>query len=125
MKNWTSTYFLGAACLALAAPVHAQNQGAAAPSSFAVTATTFPNCLKRTIQMGMMTKISAVAFKDGFAKSCKTEEARFRVEGIKEAVRQGRTEVQAAAEVDGNIANVRRIFAAYQETCVKTGRVPR
>ncbi len=75
--------------------------------------------------MGMMTKMDPVAFKDGFAKSCKTEEAQFRVEGIKEAVRQGRTEVQAATEVDGNISNGRSIFAADQESYVKTGRVPR
>ncbi|MGC1269096.1 MAG: hypothetical protein WA842_00705 [Croceibacterium sp.] len=125
MKSWASTYFLGAICLAAAAPLHAQNPGAAAPSSFAVAATAFAGCLNMTVQMGMMTKMDPVVFKDGFAQSCKTEEAQFRVEAIKEAVRQGRTEIQAAAEVDGNIANGRRIFAANQETYVKTGRVPR
>ena len=44
---------------------------------------------------------------------------------IKAFVAQGRTAAQAAAEVDGNIANGRRIFAADQETYIKTGKVPR
>ena len=117
---------MSAICFAMVAPACAQAQSSTPASSpFAATATAFTNCLKRTVQMGMMTKMDPVAFKDGFAKSCKNEEAQFRVEGIKEAVRRGRTETQAALEIDGNITNGRRIFAADHESYAKTGRVPR
>ncbi|MDF0543402.1 hypothetical protein PX699_13675 [Sphingobium sp. H39-3-25] len=120
-----SRYSWGAVCLALVIPAHAQDQSAQQPSAFAVTANAFSNCLKRTVQMGMISKMDPAKFQEGFAKSCKTEEAQFRVEGIKEAVRQGRTETAAAQEIDGNIANGRRIFAADQESYIRTGRVPR
>jgi hypothetical protein len=125
MHKRNSIHVLSAICFVMAVPAWAQAQVASASSPFVATATAFSTCLKRTVQMGMMTKMDPVAFKDGFAKSCKAEEARFRVEGIKEAVRQGRTEAEAAREIDGNIANGRRIFAADQESYVKTGRVPR
>ena len=64
-------------------------------------------------------------FKEGFAKSCMPQEAAFRTAAIKAFVAQGRTETEAAAEVDGNIANGRQIFAQDQETYIKTGKVPR
>ena len=57
--------------------------------------------------------------------SCMPQEARFRDEAVKVAIEQGRTREQAVAEVNGNIANGRRIFAADQETYIRTGRVPR
>ncbi len=123
MNRWK--YFSSAMCLTLTVPTYAQNQSDQQPSSFAITANAFSNCLERTVQMGMMTKMDPAKFKEGFAKSCKTEEAQFRVEGIKEAVRQGRSEAEAAQEIDGNIANGRRIFAADQESYITTGRVPR
>lgn len=125
MKSLHSKYALILACSAIVMPASAQGQAASAPSPFDVAANTFVNCLKRTVQMGMTTKMDPVAFKEGFAKSCKIEEAQFRAEGIKQAVRQGRTEAQATQEVDGNIANGRRVFAADQENYIKTGRVPR
>jgi hypothetical protein len=129
MKKWNSAHVVSAACLAMAVPAGAQAQAPAPPASepraFVASAMAFSTCLKRTVQMGMTTKMDPVAFKAGFAKSCKAEEARFRVEGVKEAVRQGRSEAEAAREIDGNIANGRRIFAADQESYVRTGRVPR
>lgn len=126
MNKCKLIYALSVVCVAVAGPACAQTQGAApAPSLFAATANAFTNCLKRTVQMGMMSKMDPVAFKEGFAESCKTEEAQFRIEGIKEAIRQGRTEPQAALEIDGNIANGRLIFVADQESYIKTGRVPR
>lgn len=125
MKKRNSICALGAVCLAVAGPAGAQAPVASEGSPFVVTATAFSNCLKRTVQMGMMTKMDPVAFKEGFAKSCKAEEARFRAEGVKEAVRQGRSQAEAAREIDGNIANGRRIFAADQESYIRTGRVPR
>lgn len=80
--------------------------------------------MKHAVQMGMITKMDPAVFKEGLAKGCKAEETQFRIEGIKEAVRQGRTEAQATQEIDNNIANGRRIFAADQETYITTGRVP-
>lgn len=111
--------------IAIAVPARAQAPVASADSPFVVTAMAFSTCLKRIVQMGMMTKMDPAAFKTGLAKSCKAEEARFRAEGVKEAVRQGRTQAEAVREIEGNIASGRRIFAADQESYVRTGRVPR
>ncbi|MBO9579829.1 MAG: hypothetical protein J7498_02955 [Sphingobium sp.] len=104
-------------------PVGAQESDGAA--AFTTAANGFTSCLIATVKMGMTTKMDPAKFKEGFAASCKSEEARFRVEAIKFAMANGRTEAAAAAEVDGNIANGRRIFAADQETYVTTGKVPR
>ena len=111
--------------LSLSPPSYAQGASDQQPASYADSANAFISCLQRTVQMGMMTRMDPAKFKDGFTKSCKVEEAQFRVEGIKEAIRQGRTEAAAAEEIDGNIANGRRIFAADQESFMTTGRVPR
>ena len=111
------------ACTLGAMPVGAQTPGGV--DAFTAAATGFTNCLTRTVQMGMTSKMDPAAFKEGFTKSCKPEEERFRTEAIKVAVASGRTEAAAIAEVDGNIANGRRIFAADQESYVKTGKVPR
>lgn len=105
--------------LALALALFAQ----AAPFDQAVGA--YAGCLRATVQMGMTTRMDPVAFRRGFARSCMAEEARFREEAVKVAMAQGRTREQAIAEVDGNIANGRRIFAADQESYMRTGRVPR
>ena len=123
MYRRNSKLVLTAVCLTLATPSFAENQSAQQPSAFAFTADAFSNCLKHTVQMGMMTKMDPAKFKEGFAKSCKSEEAQFRIEGIKEAVRQGRSEAEAAQEIDGNIANGRRIFTADQESYIETGHV--
>lgn len=112
-------------CGATSLPAHAQDRNNATPSLFQVALNDFTNCLKHVVQMGMTVKMEPTKFRDGLEKSCKPEEARFRAEGIKEAVRQSRTEAEAIAEIDGNIANGRRIFAADQESYVRTGRVPR
>ena len=125
MKSPNSKYALSLACLAIVMPASAQEQAASGPSSFDVSASAFVNCLKRTVQMGMTTKMDPAVFREGFAKSCKIEEAQFRAEGIKQAMRQGRTEAQATQEIDGNISNGRHVFAADQENYIKTGRVPR
>ncbi|MES2989130.1 MAG: hypothetical protein V4808_14605 [Pseudomonadota bacterium] len=125
MTSRKSKYLLSTIALAMAIPVAAHDQSASQPSSFAATAAAFSNCLQQTVKMGMTTKMDPAKFKEGFAKSCKAEEAQFRIEAIKEAVRQGRTEAEAGTEIDGNIANGRRIFAADQESYISTGRVPR
>ncbi len=95
----------------------------ATPFDHAVAA--YAGWLRATVQMGMMTHMDPAVFRQGFARSCQPEEARFREEAVKVAIEQGRTREQAVAEVEGNIANGRRIFAADQETYVRTGRVPR
>jgi hypothetical protein len=109
----------------LTAQATAQNQSAVTQSSFDVAATSFIGCLRETVKIGMMTKMDPAVFKAGFAQSCKIEEAKFRMEGIKEAIRQGRTEAEAVQEIEGNISNGRRIFAADQESYITTGQVPK
>ncbi|HYI41125.1 MAG TPA: hypothetical protein VE053_12490 [Allosphingosinicella sp.] len=123
-RNWICA--VSAIGLGAAAPPPAQPPVVAeADSPFVAAATAFSLCLKHVVQMGMTTKMDPAIFKEGFAKSCKAEEARFRTEGVKEAMRQGRTQAEAVREIDGNIANGRRIFAGNQESYVRTGRVPR
>lgn len=104
-------------------PVAAQTQDGA--TAFTAAASTFTNCLTATVKMGMTTKMDPAKFKEGFAASCIAEETQFRAAAIKFAMANGRTEAAAVTEVDGNIANGRRIFAADQETYVTTGKVPR
>lgn len=92
---------------------------------FEAATNAFTGCLRASVQMGMTTKMDPAKFKEGFAKSCKEQEARFRRVAIKVAMASGRSEAAAAAEIDGNIANGRRAFAADQESYIKTGKVPR
>jgi NADH dehydrogenase FAD-containing subunit len=94
-------------------------------STFDVAAQAFSGCMAATVRMGMTTKMQPDVFEAGFAKSCKTQEAAFRAEAIKVAMQQGRTEAQAIAEVDGNIANGRRSFLQDQASYIATGKVPR
>lgn len=94
-------------------------------AEFETAGNAFAGCLKATVQMGMTTKMDPAKFKEGFAKGCTEQEARFRAIAIKVAVASGRSEAEAATEIDGNIANGRRIFAADQESYIKTGQVPR
>ena len=92
---------------------------------FAPAADAFLGCLRATVQMGMTTRMEPEAFRQGLAQSCREEEARFREAAIATAMQQGRSREEAVAEVDGNIANGRRVFAADQESYIRTGRVPR
>ena len=118
---------LSSICLiAVAAPTVAAAQvGDADRAEFETAATAFTGCLRATVQMGMTTRMDPAKFKDGLAKSCIEQEARFRGIAVKVAMAGGQTEAAARAEIDGNIANGRRIFAADQESYVKTGKVPR
>ena len=94
-------------------------------TSFDAAVGAFTGCLVNTVKMGMMTKMAPDVFAAGLAKSCKPEETRFRAGAIGQAIAQGRTKAAAEAEVDANIANARRIFAADQARYVATGQVPR
>ena len=115
------------ACLiAAAAPTAAAAQVAEADrAAFQTAATDFTGCLRATVQMGMTTKMDPAKFQEGFAKSCLEQEARFRAIAVKVAMASGRSESAAQTEIDGNIANGRRAFAADQESYIKTGKVPR
>jgi len=115
------------ACLvAVAAPVSAAAQvGEADRAEFETATAAFIGCLRATVQMGMTTKMDPAKFKEGLAKSCLEQEARFRPAAVKVAMASGRSEADALAEIDGNIANGRRAFAADQESYIKTGKVPR
>lgn len=93
-------------------------------SAFDTAATEFVTCLRASVQMGMTTHMDPARFRALFADSCREEEARFRSAAIRAGVEAGKTESEAAAEVDANIANGRRIFAADQESYIRTGRVP-
>jgi len=93
-------------------------------SAFDAAATEFLTCLRASVQMGMTTHMDPARFRTLFADSCKDEEARFRSAAVRAGVEAGKSEAEAAAEVDANIANGRRIFAADQESYVRTGRVP-
>ena len=94
-------------------------------AEFETATTAFTACLRASVQMGMTTKMDPAKFKEGFAKSCMEQEERFRRIAVKVAMASGRSETAAAAEIDGNIANGRRAFAADQESYIKTGKVPR
>ncbi|TRW17424.1 hypothetical protein [Glacieibacterium frigidum] len=98
---------------------------AAAASGFDATADAFTGCLASSVRMGMTMRMKPDDFAVGFAKSCLSEQAAFRAESIKRGVELGRTEAEATAETDGNIANGRRIYAADQAKFYATGEVPR
>jgi hypothetical protein len=72
----------------------------------------------------MTVKMDPEVFRAGLDRSCKAEEAGFRAAAIRQAIALGRTEAEAAAEVDGNIARGRAAFAADQASYVRTGKVP-
>ncbi len=92
---------------------------------FADSADKFTACLASSVRMGMTMRIKPEDFETGFAKSCLEEQAAFRKAGIATAIAAGRTPDAATAEIDGNIANGRRIFAADQRRFIETGVVPR
>ena len=93
--------------------------------NFEASADKFTACLANTVRMGMTMKMKPENFEIGFAKSCLEEQAAFRTAGIATAIAAGRTPDEAAAEIDGNIANGRRIYAADQRRFIETGVVPR
>lgn len=102
--------------------------GAAAsgqPSDFEAAVADYSACMIATVRMGMTTRMDPVVFAAGLDKSCKAEEARFRAAALKQATAQGRTEAEAAAEIEGNIARGKAIWAEDQATYVRTGKVPR
>ncbi len=103
---------------------------AAAPAQppqaeFEAAAGRFAACMIATVRMGMTTKMDPDTFKAGLDKSCKPEEAAFRAAAVRQAMALGRTEAEAEAEVDGNIARGRAIWAADQATYVRTGKLPK
>jgi hypothetical protein len=77
-----------------------------------------------TVRMGMTTKMDPAAFKAGLDRSCKAEEAKFRAAAMKHVLALGRTEAEAAAEIEGNIARGKAVWAEDQATYVRTGKVP-
>lgn len=85
----------------------------------------FLGCLTATVRMGMTVKMDPATFKAGLDKSCKAEESSFRAAAIRQAIALGRTEAEAVAEVEGNIARGRAAFAADQAAYVRTGKVPK
>lgn len=95
------------------------------PPDFQAAVAEYSACMIATVRMGMTTKMDPAAFRAGLDKSCKTEEARFRAAAVKHATAQGRTEAEAAAEIEGNIARGKAIWAEDQATYVRTGKVPR
>ena len=90
---------------------------------FDAAAGRFIGCLTATVRMGMTTRMDPDAFQAGLDMSCKAEEASFRAAAIRQAIAQGRTEAEAVAEVEGNIAKGRAAFAADQASYVRTGKV--
>jgi hypothetical protein len=94
-------------------------------AEFEAAAGRYAACMVATVRMGMTTKMDPDAFKAGLDKSCKAEEARFRAAGVRQAVALGRTEAEAAAEIEGNIARGKAVWAADQASYVRTGKVPR
>jgi hypothetical protein len=108
--------------------------GAAVPSSasaqtpdpeFGAAAGQYIACMVMTVRMGMTVKMDPGTFKTGFEKACKPQEARFRAAAVKQAMASGRTEAEAEAEIEGNIARGKAIWAADQEAYIRTGKVPR
>ena len=94
-------------------------------AAFDAAAGRFIFCLTATVRMGMTVKMDPDAFKAGLDKSCKAEETSFRAAAIRQAVALGRTEADAVAEVEGNIARGRAAFAADQASYVRTGKLPK
>ncbi|HEX8225766.1 MAG TPA: hypothetical protein VF605_18310 [Allosphingosinicella sp.] len=92
---------------------------------FDVATGRFIGCLMATVRMGMTTRMDPDTFQAGLDKSCKAEETGFRAAAIKQAIALGRTEAEAAAEVEGNIARGRAAFAADQASYMRTGKVPK
>lgn len=94
-------------------------------AEFDAAAGRFIFCLTATVRMDMTVKMDPEAFKAGLDKSCKAEEAGFRAAAIRQAIALGRSEAEAVAEVEGNIARGRAAFAADQASYVRTGKVPK
>ena len=92
---------------------------------FAAAAAEYGACMTATVRMGMTVKMDPAVFKAGLDKSCKPQEARFRAAAMAQATALGRTESEAAAEIEGNIARGKAVWAADQATYVRTGKVPR
>ena len=109
----------------LPVPLQAQESRESIERSFNQAANDFIACLGSTVKMGMSTKMDPQVFKEGFAKSCLEQEEAFRNATVELGLISGRTKEDVLAEVNGNIANGRKVFAADQEEYIRTGRVPR
>lgn len=98
---------------------------AGADGGFMAAANTYGSCLRAAVELGMRLRIDPSGFQRSFATACLGEERAFRTEAVRRAMRLGRSEAGALAEVDGNIASGRAIFAAEQASYHRTGQVPR
>lgn len=112
--------FLAAATAASAQPA---KEDLPTQAEFEASASVFGGCMVGAVRLGMMMKMDPDVFKAGLDKRCKPEEARFRAAAVRQAMALGRSEAQAAEEVDGNIARGRAIWANEQATYVRTGKL--
>ena len=120
-----SIAILAAAGLAVPTASVAQQPDPAQVREFSQAANASTTCLGATVKVGMMAKMDPAVFKEGFAKSCMDEQLRFRALAIEVSMATGKLRADAEAEIDGNIANGRRIYADDQERYIRTGRVPK
>jgi hypothetical protein len=110
---------------ALAAAAGAPGAAQAPQSEFEAAVADYAGCMVAAVRMGMTTKMDPAAFKAGLDKSCPEQEAKFRAAAVRQAMSLGRTEAEAKAEVEANIARGKAAWAADQESYVRTGKVPR
>ena len=96
-----------------------------AQAAFEAAAGDYAACMTSVVRMGMTVKMAPAEFRTGLQRSCPAQEARFRAAAIAQAKALGRSDADAAAEVDGNIVRGKEAWAADEATYVRTGRVPR
>jgi hypothetical protein len=120
VRTWISIILGLPASAALAAAPAPPAQG-----SFEAAAGDYAACMTAVVRMGMTTKVDPDAFRTGLQKACPAEEARFRAAAIAQARALGRSDADAATEVDGNIARAKAAWAADEATYLRTGHVPR
>lgn len=98
---------------------------AAEPSPALMTAANgFTACLTATVRMGMTMKMDPAVFAQGFEKSCLQEQQAFFDEAVKFEMASGKSKDEAAKQINAQIAEGRRIFAANQASYIATGKVP-
>jgi len=106
-------------------PAVAQEAANADQRAFSVAANTFAGCLRAAVELGMRVRMQPETFEAEFASMCLPQEAAFRDAALRVAVAGGQSSERARQEINDNIANGRRIFAADQATYFRTGKVPR
>ena len=82
----------------------------------------YTGCTVSAVQAGTSARLDPAIFAQGFAKSCLAEEHAFFEEAVRQEMRNGKTEAEAALRIAQDIADNRQVVLRNQSWYLATGK---